>query len=355
MRLSPRVLLIGNVKEDGSRSMHLYFDFLKKTLSSENIDFLSLSSGMIPPRIFKNFIYPLRIPRGYDVYHILDHSYGHLVNFLPKNKTVITCHDLIPLKFPSIMSWRARILFDYYLAGMKKAKVIIAVSNSTRQDIKKMLNPKGKIKVVPTLSVEKREFSESRREIKKSLGLENKKVLMSVGNFFYKNTILILKAVKDLKGRYDNLLLVKIGGFSKEEEDFISENNLKDNVLVKKNISNEELNRYYNASDMLVFPSLYEGFGIPPLEAMACGTPVITSNVASLPEVVGDAAVKINPHSVEELKKAIIKIIENKKFRDSLVKKGFQNIKRFSIKEHAEKLEEIYKEVFESNNRNKNK
>ena len=347
-----KVLIIGNIKEDHSKSMHVYLEEILRYLS--NVDVISPSTK-IRPSLYKIFIYPLKISKAYDVYHILDHSYGNLAYILPKNKLVITCHDLIPLKIEGI-KFRARLSFKYYISGLRRARIILARSEATKKDIIKLLKiPEKRIRVL-YFSFDPSNFRRlNHNKAKRSYGLRGKVVLISVGNFFYKNTLLILKAMKDLKSRYDNLLLVKIGGFSKEEEDFISENNLKDNVLVKKNISNEELNRYYNASDMLVFPSLYEGFGMPPLEAMACGTPVITSNVASLPEVVGDAAIKINPHSVEELKKAIIKIAENKKFRDSLVKKGFRNIKRFSIKEHAEKLEEIYKEVFESNNRNKNK
>lgn len=340
-----KVLLIGNIKESRSKSMSLYLEMLKENIDSKNIKHISPSSKSLPVNVFKNFVYPFVIPKKYDLFHILDHSYGHLAYFLPRRKILITCHDLIPLKFPNKMSLWGKISFKFYISGLKKAKIIITDSKNTKKDIIKLMDiPEEKVKVIP-FGFDKSLFrKKDKRVVKKKLRLEKNIVLMSVGNFFYKNTILILKAMKILEKEYDNLLLVKIGGFSKEEMEFIDKNDLRGKILIKKNLTQDEMNDYYNASDILVFPSLYEGFGIPPLEAMACGTPVIASNAASLPEVVGDASIKINPHSIEELKNAIVKILENKKFRNGLIKKGYKNVKRFSWERYVKRLKKIYEE-----------
>ncbi|MEM4330487.1 MAG: glycosyltransferase family 1 protein [Candidatus Pacearchaeota archaeon] len=342
-----KILVLGNVKGD-STSMRVYLNFLKEILKKEDADFLEPSPKFIPKDIFKIFFYPLIIKKDYDVYHIIDHSYSYLINFLPKDRTIITCHDLIPLKFSERISLRGRILFRYYIKLLKKARAIIADSNNTKRDLMTEFKIiKNKIKVIPPISIERKKFSLTKKRIKEKRGLEDKIILLSVGSFFYKNTLLILKSLNYLKEKYPNIVLIKIGEFLKEEKKFIEKNDLQRFIIKKSSLTQKELEETYYLSDILVFPSLYEGFGIPPLEAMACGTPVITSNTSSLPEVVKDAAIKINPHSVEELKRAIITIIENKKIKKKLIKEGYKNLKRFKKNKIKSKLLRLYKKCAE--------
>jgi glycosyltransferase involved in cell wall biosynthesis len=101
----------------------------------------------------------------------------------------------------------------------------------------------------------------------------------------------------------------------------------------------------YNLADIFVFPSLYEGFGLPVLEAMACGTPVITSNCSSLPEVAGDAAILVNPEDEDELAEAIMRLITNDSLRESLRKKGLERAKLFTWEDTARKTLKLFKEV----------
>jgi glycosyltransferase involved in cell wall biosynthesis len=100
---------------------------------------------------------------------------------------------------------------------------------------------------------------------------------------------------------------------------------------------------YYNKASLFVFPSFFEGFGIPPIEAMACGCPCVVSNVASLPEVCGDAAYYVNPYDVEDIARGIETVLNDEKLRNDLIKKGFENIKRFSWQDSARKIIEIIK------------
>ena len=103
---------------------------------------------------------------------------------------------------------------------------------------------------------------------------------------------------------------------------------------------------FYNVAKVFVYPSLYEGFGLPILEAQACGCPVITSNVSSMPEVAGESAILVDPYNVEEIASAIHKVSLDKNLRDNLIQKGFENCKRFSWQRCAEETLKVYEEVY---------
>jgi glycosyltransferase involved in cell wall biosynthesis len=105
---------------------------------------------------------------------------------------------------------------------------------------------------------------------------------------------------------------------------------------------------FFEAASAFVFPSLYEGFGLPPLEAMACGTPVVTSNVSSLPEVVNDAAVLVNPENVFDIARGIREVLLDEALRADLIRKGYQQVRRFSWAQTARQVLEIYQEVAQS-------
>ena len=342
MEVNKKILLLGNIKEEDSPSMHFYLEDLKKIPST---DFFQPSTSL-PKIFFKIFIYPFIIPKNYGVYHIVDHSYSFLINFLPKERTIITCHDLIPLKFQDKMSIEAKILFKFYLTGIKKAKRIIAVSESTKKDLIELLGiPAEKIVVIST-PVNLSFLKPMRKDVaKKKLGLTKKIVLLSVGSGFYKNTILILKSINELKNKYPDIFLVKIGKFTDEEKKYIFLNNLKKFVLEAGSLPDKKLNEYYNAGDILTFPSLYEGFGKPVLHAMHMGLPIITSDISSLPEISGNAAIKINPLSENDFIDAVSRVIENKNLRKKMIKEGGRQIKLFSFKKTLTKTKRIYEDL----------
>ena len=119
----------------------------------------------------------------------------------------------------------------------------------------------------------------------------------------------------------------------------------KENIVLTGYIEEEDKISLYKMAEIFVFPSLYEGFGMPVLEAMACGVPVITSNVSSLPEVAGKAAILVNPLKVEEMTDAYSKILSNEEFREKMIEEGIEQSKKFQWKESARKLEKIYEEL----------
>ncbi|MHB1646947.1 MAG: glycosyltransferase family 4 protein [bacterium] len=162
-----------------------------------------------------------------------------------------------------------------------------------------------------------------------------------------KNILNLLKAFKSLKkltsgetekniSAIKNLELVLVSNTSfLDKETLILLDELKDYVKIFKHIGNEELALFYNAAEVFAFPSLYEGFGIPPLEAFACGTPVITSNITAIPEVCGDAAYYVDPNSINDIENAIFNIITSEKLKKDLITKGFKRAESFSWRQSA--------------------
>jgi glycosyltransferase involved in cell wall biosynthesis len=122
----------------------------------------------------------------------------------------------------------------------------------------------------------------------------------------------------------------------------VNNSSCRDKIIFTDFVSEEDLVLLYNCADVFLYPSLYEGFGIPLLEAMACGVPVITSNTTSIPEVVGDAALLINPRDGEELKKALLSLLNDEKLRKELINRGFEQVRKFSWRKTAEDTLAIY-------------
>ncbi len=173
----------------------------------------------------------------------------------------------------------------------------------------------------------------------------DKRVIMYVGNLKpHKNLPKLLEAYSAMKDR-ENTCLVLVGkAFDSEDlTPEIKKLGIEDSVVRTGIIVDNELVDFYNLADLFVFPSLYEGFGIPPLEAMACGTPVVCSDNSSLPEVVGDAAYMFNPYDVNQIREAMEKVLGNSSLAEKLIERGYRRAAMFT----PEKIFETTKAVFE--------
>ena len=230
----------------------------------------------------------------------------------------MTCHDLVNFVQPENARSQARIanvsmaVWKWAVKGLCKADHIISVSNHTAKDVKQILDIKTEcITVVPN-AVEPRFHQLPPTEIaafRQQHQISPEKIcLLNVGsNQPRKNVITVLKVLKALKDKGAAIHLFRTGpDFSEEFKTFIQNHNLSDCITDFGRPDNITLTKIYNAADTLVSPSLYEGFGMTLLEAMACGTPVITSNVTSLPEVAGDAGIVVNPTDVEAIVEAVM-------------------------------------------------
>lgn len=307
--------------------------------------------------------YPRRLKKHYsnaDIFHIIDHGYSHLAYSLNNRKVVITCHDLIPLKNSkkefgvTSISKIALTAFRYSIQGLKKADKIIANSETTKKDIIKHFQiNEDKIKVV-YLGVDEN-FKKIENQVllaafKNKYGISNGKKILHVGvNYAYKNIEGILKSLAILNNSMKtNVSLIKVGtDFTDAQKKLIRELNLTDRVIYLGILPDEEMPLVYNICDILVYPSFYEGFCLPVVEAFACCLPVITSGAGSIPEVAGDSTVTINPFNEKELADAIKRLLNDEILGATLKNKGLNRSKLFSWIKTAEQTLNVYKEVYE--------
>ena len=232
---------------------------------------------------------------------------------------------------------------------------IIAVSESTRQDTIKLLGvPERKITVIHEAanpSYRQMDKDESRRRVAEMYSLDRDFILFVSTIEPRKNLPGLLQAYRKLLDDYkvpEGLALAGSQGWLSEEVYSLVESlNLDEHVRFLGRVPSEHLVYLYNAAQLLVHPSFYEGFGLPPLEAMTCGTPAIVSNVSALPEVVGDAALLVNPHDIDGLTVAMWRLLTDDDLRDSFIAKGFKRADTFSWKRAAEETLAVYRRVVE--------
>lgn len=272
--------------------------------------------------VFKNTPLYLNLPKS--IVHFTSQQQAICLNYL-KRKAIVTVHDIIPLATNTHNSFLAKILYLLAMRGLKRAKFIIADSEYTKKDIIKFLNyPEQKIKVIP-LGVDHTYFKPSK--IKR----DNFTILYVGSEMPRKNLMTLFKAFQLVKQKIPSAKLVKVGlpqwpGARNKLVKFVKENNLESSVIFKDYIEN--LAEEYQRATVFVFPSKYEGFGLPPLEAMACGCPVICSNATSLPEVVGDSAILFSPDDSQKLADEIVVLLSDKKMR---ARYSAQGIKRAGL------------------------
>jgi glycosyltransferase involved in cell wall biosynthesis len=298
-----------------------------------------------------------------DLFHIIDHSDAHIAYGLKKigKPVVVTCHDLVQFIYPEIMQNEARFpafslaVWQYCVRGITVADSTIAVSSNTGKDIAHWLNvAPGKIAIVPNgvgttvfNTLDKKAVADWKQ---KHTGSPDEICLLHVGsNQQRKNVETVLKVIKAIAEQGIPVRLWKVGGdFYPEQRQYIEAHNLSKYITAVSNPEQKTVINFYNAADVLVAPSLYEGFGLTVLEAMACGTPIITSNVSAIPEVAGDAAVLVDPTDVVAIADAVLRIHRDRDFRQELIDRGFARIKEFSWKKTAEKTAQLYEQVVQS-------
>jgi len=300
---------------------------------------------------------------------------------LKKTKpTVVTIHDVIPLVFPEHFpaGIRGTIKFQIQKFSLRNVKAIITDSENSKNDLFKYLNyPKEKIFMVPLAPAEDFKVIKDKnllKKIKERCQLPENFILY-VGDVNYnKNVSGLIRAFAQIEHRTENiehrLKLVLVG------KAFLDEN-LKETKAILQSIKNlslrsrtlfltgarnnslkfnkevirlgwvpqEDLVGIYNLATVYCQPSFYEGFGLPVLEAMACGCPVVAANTSSLPEIYGEAAVRIDPYDINNMAEGIRKVIGDKVIRNTLRKKGLKWVKNFSWDKVARKTYEVYQKV----------
>lgn len=267
--------------------------------------------------------------------------------FLPRKiKSAITVHDLVAFLHPHLHESKATILEYLFLRlALRKTSAVFVPSENTKKDLMRLFHcPKEKITITPLAPVSDVSYfpsAGSNINLHEKYNLPKDFILTVSGLEPRKNVASLVSAALELN---KNLVIVggkgwKSGALQKK----ISEN--KKHIIHIENCPPEDLPSFYKSAKIFVFPSIYEGFGLPPLEAMTAGCPVICSNAGSLKEVCGDAAILIDPKNTEELKNAIEKLWNDENLQNSLREKGFIQAKKFSWQETAKKTLEAFKKI----------
>ncbi|MDZ7798390.1 MAG: glycosyltransferase family 1 protein [Patescibacteria group bacterium] len=305
---------------------------------------------------------------------------AHTIPLFSRTKIITTCHDVGFEVFPEFYAKKliggknlfSKILYliikifslgrysnnelDYHRFSMKlavkKAYSIITPSKFTAHEIKKYYNiNRSKVNIIYEGYDQDQYHPTKNNKLKKKI-LDKYNIkepfLIYVGRLEKKKNILgLLKTFSLIKKKYKKplkLLLVGKPGYGwKKAEQFLNTSNIQREVIRPGWVSDKDLPLLYNTALALVFISYYEGFGLPPLEAMSCGCPVIVSDRASMPEIVGSGGLILDPDNYKQIAKEIIKIIKNNKNRQNLIKKGFSRIEKFSWQKCARQTLELIK------------
>ncbi|MGL5353895.1 MAG: glycosyltransferase family 4 protein [Clostridium sp.] len=300
---------------------------------------------------YENFYIPNYIDNNnIDLHHIPQNGIG--LNESYKTNSIITLHDLIPYTMPETVG---RKYLENFLREMPKildnAKGILTVSQYSKNDILKFFNwyPEDKIFVTPLAA--NSNFKPLDKDVCKAYTKQNFNIntpyILYIGGFSTrKNVRELIISFSSIYSSLKTPYTLVLGGSIKDEGkkllSLVESLNLQDNVIFTGYLDETILPILYNGAEAFVYPSLYEGFGLPPLEAMSCKTAVITSNLTSIPEVTGDACILIDPFNQQSLSTELFNLLDNKDFRDNLALRGYEKSLEFSWKHTANKTLEAY-------------
>lgn len=283
------------------------------------------------------------------------HFFNYIVPPFVHGKKIVTIHDMVIRAYPETVRFRTKqLLLTGMKKSMKRADVIVTDSEFSKSEITKYYPQfADKIQVVYCgVNTEKFYHIEDRAVIEKT-----KQSLEIDGEYFLylgtieprKNLERLVEAYRILKDKYGDIpKLVMAGGKGWLNSGIygkVQEYGLEDSVIFTKYIPDEDICPLMNGACAFVFPSIYEGFGMPPLEAMACGVPVVSSTEASLPEVVGDCAVMVDAYSPESIADGMYRIYSDRELARDLAEKGMKRAAGFTWNRFSEKLHGIYEAV----------
>ncbi|MBU3171444.1 glycosyltransferase family 4 protein [Clostridium estertheticum] len=340
---------------DSSNNYHIFwsgnnFESIKK----ENCKIIMTSKKH--QRFFEDYYFPENISKeNIDIYHMPQNGIGFSQAI--SCKKVVTIHDLIPYVMPETVGR------GYLLKFLKEMPIIvgnsdgiITVSEFSKRDILKYFPiDESKIFVTPLAADAKYaplDRLHCKNFLKKAYNLNNP-FLLYLGGFSERKNVAsaitaFSKVYKDLSENYD---LVIVGDYRDSDQKLMkltNELNMLSHVIFAGFVPEEHLPLFYNSCDALIYPSFYEGFGLPPLEAMNCGTPVIASNLTSIPEVVGDTGILINPYDIEGISLAIGNLLSSENLRSELSAKALLRAKQFSWQNTAGRTLKVYESVYSS-------
>jgi len=266
---------------------------------------------------------------------------------------IVTIHDIIHERYPEFYPRNLRILMKlFYPLSARRAARVLTGSEYTKKEIRDIFKiPEGRIKVIPYgVSDDFRVVEDIERvnRVKNKYGIDDNYILF-VGRLEPRKNIKgLIEAYTLLKNRYNiKQQLVIVGMKDALFRDFdIRGENIEGNIIFTGGVAQEDLPYIYNGADLFAYPSFAEGFGLPVLEAMACGVPTVASRTSSLPEVVGDAGLMVDPRDEEDLADGIHKVLTEPGLHSKMREKGLERSRLFTWKATAEKVLRVYQEIF---------
>jgi len=359
-----RILLLANYLPDAQESMRRFAGMLETGLAKAGHEVRQLRPSIRAGNLARNesgvkwfgyidklVLFPKVLREALEwaeIVHICDHSNSVYIKYLGERPHVVTCHDLLAIRSAqgeislNETRWSGRRLQSMILDGLRRARQIACVSDATREDVVRMVNCRGAEGKEVTRIYNGLNYPYSPMDRNEAgprlqgLGLApDRPFLLHVGgNQWYKNRMGLLRIFAQLHACavVDNLALVMVGKpWTEEMRRFIHSNALETAVVELRDVAEEDLRALYSSAELMLFPSLAEGFGWPIVEAQACGCPVVASNLAPLTEVGGDAAIYIDPSHPESAALGVGGALKaGPALRLGLREAGLRNVARFS-------------------------
>lgn len=350
------IVLFRAFRDPYRSSMAMYADTLERRIPSwlsagESIESCELPSPTLEGwrRYWDQYVRYQRLAgrKSGSVNHIVDHGYAHLVRSLPGERTIVSFHDAVVMKVPGV-NWRTRRAFEYSVRSLTRAAAVVCDSEAARQDLRSYVDLKEeRVHVVPLGIDEAFRPAEDRQLARRRLGLSGDIVLVIGHTQGYMNVERMIRAFGQLVTQHGSeATLVKVGmPFEPDHMRLISQLDLGDRIRMVGRVPFADLPGYYHAADVLLYVPLLAGFGLPPLEAMACGTPVVASNRGAIPEVVGDGGVLVDADDDKAMADAMAEILTQPQKRRRLVERGFERAARFEWTQTSRRMVELYRSV----------
>jgi len=305
--------------------------------------------------------YPLSIRRArlshpFQVYHVIDQWYAHLVATLPRERTVVSCQDLIMAKYPELpthfrLPIRDRLRFALSVRMMNRAARVVCSSHATLEDLVRIchVDPE-RIRIVPKgFDARMSPVTTDQASVTRTGGQSSYTMLHVSTGWPYKNVATTIRVLAALRARDVDVVLVRSGVVLTGDERALAQRLCVPPWILDRGwVSDAELVKLYQTADVLLFPSIYEGFGRPPLEAMACGTPVVVSTAPALLELVGDAGLHADPNDVRRLADAVERVLVDPALAAELRGRGLQRAAQYSWPRTVAAYAEIYREVIDA-------
>ena len=355
-----KVLLIANYRPDGQESMQRFSALLERGLSEAGHEVrvcrpapIVGGASKLLGYVDKLALFPLTLGPALDwadVIHICDHSNAMFVPRLRGRRHVVTCHDTLAIRSAAgdapehRTAWLGRQLQRMILAGLRRAQHVVCVSQATHREFVHRSGNSSATVIHNGLDYRWSPMPANDAAARiSSLGIPAERFLLHVGgNQWYKNRLGVLRIFASVRRRA-NLRLVMAGKpWTREMRNFVNRQGLSEDTIELTSVSDEDLRALYSAAALLLFPSLYEGFGWPIIEAQACGCPIVTSNRAPMDEIGGDGAAYADPEDAEAAAEIVLDaLVRSAALRDA----GFRNAKRFATDEMISAYSNLYREL----------